>query len=165
MNSFEKDILNIFLKYKDEKSFINKFKNIIYKKIGFKLFTITVMHPSYKFVTRISSSNIKIYPVGGKKKIPINYWADVTIKQKKSFIGNNKKQIQKYFYDHRIITNLGCESILNQVIVFNNKTIGTINLLDSENHFNKKDLKITDFASKFLVPICLNHQIKVRIND
>ena len=162
MNNFEKDILGIFLKYKDEKSFINKFKNIIYKKIGFKLFTITAMHPSNRFVTRIYSSNNKIYPVGGMKKIPKNHWADVTIKQRKSFIGNNKKQIQKYFYDHKIITNLGCESILNQVIIFNNKTIGTINFLDLENHFDKKDLKITNFASKFLVPICLNHQIKVR---
>ena len=120
------------------------------------------MHPSNKFVTRIYSSNNKIYPVGGEKKVPVNYWADVTIKQKKSFIGNNKKQIQKYFYDHKIITNLGCESILNQVIIFNNITIGTINLLDVENNFDKKDFKITDFASKFLVPICLNHQLKVR---
>jgi len=162
MNHFEKNILDIFLKYKNEKSFINKYKNILYKKIGFKLFTVTVMHPSNKFVTRIYSSNNKIYPVGGKKKIPINYWANVTIKQKKSFIGNNKKQIQKYFYDHRIITDLGCESILNQVIIFNNKTIGTVNFLDVENHFDKKDLEVTDFASKFLVPICINHQIKVR---
>ena len=163
MNKFEKNIIDLYLTYKNEKLFISKFKNIIYDKIGFRLFTITIMHPSNKFVTRIYSTNNKVFPVGGKKKIPKNYWADITIKQKKSFLGNNKKQIQKYFYDHRIITNLGCESILNQVIIFNNKTIGTINLLDDENHFNVKDLKITDFASKFIVPICLNHQIKVRM--
>ena len=162
MNDFEKNIVELFLKYKSEKIFIDKLKNALQKKIGCKLFTLTVMHPNDKFVTRVYSSNVKIYPVGGKKKIPNNYWADVTIKQKKSFIGNNKKQIQKYFSDYRIITDLGCESILNQVVIFNNKTIGTMNLLDVENHFNKKDLNITGFVSNFLTSIYLNHQIKVR---
>ena len=161
MNNFEKNIIELFLGYKSEKFFINGLKNILQKKIGYKLFTLTVMNPNEKFVTRIYSSNNKVYPVGGRKKVPKNYWADLTIMQKKSFIGNNKKQIEKYFSDHRIITNLGCESILNQVVVFNNKTIGTMNLLNIENHFNNKDLKITDFISKFLIPTYLNHQLKM----
>ena len=29
-----------------------------------------------------------------------------------------KKEIEKYFYDHKVITSLGCESILNQVVIF-----------------------------------------------
>ena len=162
MNKFKLEIIEIFLKYKSEKIYIDNIQNILQKKIGLKLFTLTVMNPSNKFVTRIYSSNNKIYPVGGMKTVPKNYWADLTLKKKKSFIGNNKKQIEKYFSDHRIITNLGCESILNQIVVFDNKTIGTMNLLNVKNHFNKKDLKTTDFVSKFLVPIYLNHQLKVR---
>ena len=162
MNAYEKNIIELFLEYKNEKSFIEKVKKILLKEIGFKLFTLTVMHPKKKFVTRVYSSNNKIYPVGGGKKIPKNYWAQITIKDKKSFIGNNKKQIKKYFYDHEVITDLGCESILNQVIVFNNETIGTMNLLNTKGHFSKKHLKKTNFISKFLVPIYLNYQLKVR---
>ncbi len=162
MNAYEKNIIELFLEYKNEKSFIEKVKKILLKEIGFKLFTLTVMHPKKKFVTRVYSYNNKIYPVGGEKKIPKNYWAQITIKDKKSFIGNNKKQIKKYFYDHEVITDLGCESILNQVIVFNNETIGTMNLLNTKGHFSKEHLKKTNFISKFLVPIYLNYQLKVR---
>ena len=162
MNAYETNIIKLFLEYRNEKNFIERVKKILLKEIDFKLFTLTVMHPKKKFVTRIYSSNNKIYPVGGQKKVPRNYWAKVTIKEKKSFIGNNKKQIEKYFYDHKIITDLGCESILNQVIVFNNETIGTMNLLNIKGHFSKEHLKKTNFISKFLVPIYLNHQLKVR---
>ena len=86
MNAYEKNIIELFLEYKNEKSFIEKVKKILLKEIGFKLFTLTVMHPKKKFVTRVYSSNNKIYPVGGEKKIPKNYWAQITIKDKKSFI-------------------------------------------------------------------------------
>jgi|TARA_B110000495_G_scaffold49821_1_gene41711 hypothetical protein len=162
MNTYETNIIKLFLKYKNEKNFIEKVRKTLSKEIGFKLFTLTVMHPKKKIVTRIYSSNKKIYPVGGEKKIPKNYFTHITIKEKKSFIGNNKKQIEKYFYDHKVITDLGCESILNQVIVFNNETIGTMNLLNIKGHFNKEHLKKTNYISKFLVPIYLNHQLKAR---
>ena len=162
MNTYETNIIRLFLKYKNEKNFIEKVRKTLSKEIGFKLFTLTVMHPKKKIVTRIYSSNKKIYPVGGEKRIPKNYFTHITIKEKKSFIGNNKKQIKKYFYDHKVITDLGCESILNQVIVFNNKTIGTMNLLNIKGHFNKEHLKKTNYISKFLVPVYLNHQLKAR---
>ena len=106
MNTYETNIIKLFLKYKNEKNFIEKVRKTLSKEIGFKLFTLTVMHPKKKIVTRIYSSNKKIYPVGGEKKIPKNSH-HITIKEKKSFIPNNKKQIEKYFYDHKVITDLG----------------------------------------------------------
>ena len=165
MNKSENEIINYFLNDKSEKKFINNIQKLLNKKIGFKLFTLTVMHPNNKFVTRIYSSNKNVYPEGGQKKVPNNYWAKITIKEKKSFIGNNKKQIQKYFYDHNIITNLDCESILNQVIVFDKKTIGTMNLLNVKNFFNNNHLKLTDFVSKFLLPTFLKHQLIISKYD
>ena len=95
MNAYEKNVIKLFLEYKNEKIFIGRVKKILLKEIGFKLFTLTAMHPKKKLVTRVYSSNNKIYPVGGQKKIPNNYWAQITIKEKKSFIGNNKKQIEE----------------------------------------------------------------------
>ena len=162
MKKLETDILKIFLNHKNDKLFFIKINKILQKYVGFKLLTFTVMHPNNKFVKRIYSSNKKKYPVGGTKKIPKNYWSEITIQKKRSFIGNNKKQIEKYFFDHRIITSLGCESILNQVVVFDNETIGTINLLNKENYFKKKHLIITNMISKFLTPTYLNFQKKIR---
>ena len=79
----------------------------------------------------------------------------------KSFIGNNIKEIRKYHSDHKKITDLGAEAILNQVIIFDKQTIGTLNLLNVSNYFNKKHLVLTNMISKFLTPIFLNHQIKM----
>lgn len=143
-----------------EKSF-SIIEKLLAKNVKFKLFTLTVFHPTKKKVMRIYSTNHKVYPVGGFKPIPNNYWSVITINRKKSFIGNNKNQIKKYFFDHRVITDLGCEAILNQVVVFNDKTIGTLNLLNDKNHFKSKHLKVTDTLSKYLVPIFLSFQLKL----
>ena len=162
MKTIEKIIFNDFIKLNKEKTFFNKINKILQKEIGFILLTLTVKHPQKKLVQRIYSSNNKVYPVGGTKKIPRNYFYEVTFKKQKSFIGNNIKEIRKYHYDHKIITDLGAEAILNQVVIFDNKTIGTINLLNIANHFNNKHLSITNLISKFLAPTYLNHQIKMK---
>jgi len=155
------EINNIFKSnFEIEKSF-KIIEKLLNKHVQFKLFTLTVFHPTKKKVMRIYSTNHKVYPVGGFKPIPNNYWSVITIDRKKSFIGNNKNQIKKYFFDHRVITDLGCEAILNQVVIFNNKTIGTLNLLNDKNHFKQKHLKVTNKISKYLVPIFLSYQIKL----
>ena len=161
MKKIEKYIFYNFIKSKSEKIYIHHINNLLKKEIGFKLLTFTVLHPNKNLVQRIYSSNLKIYPIGGIKKIPRNKWAELTIKKQKSFIGNNTKQIKKYFFDHKVITSLGCESILNQVVVCEKKTIGTINLLNVENYFYKKDLSKTTLIAKFLTPIYLSHQLKM----
>ena len=98
----------------------------------------------------------KTYPLGKSKKLPDNFWAVMTVKKKKSFVGNNKKEIEKYFYDHKVITSLGCESILNQVVIFNDETIGTINILHKKNYFTKKHLEKSNIISKCLVSTFIN---------
>ena len=66
------------------------------------------------------------------------------------------KEIEKYFYDHKVITSLGCESILNQVVIFNDETIGTINILNKKNYFTKKHLEKSNIISKCLVSTFIN---------
>ena len=162
MKKIEKKIFDNFVKFKNEKTFFTLINKIFQKEIGFILLTLTVAHPKKKLVQRIYSSNNKIYPIGGTKKIPNNYLYEVIFKKQKSFIANNIRQIKKYHFDHQIIYNLGAESMLNQVVIFDNKTIGTINFLNKSNHFNTNHLKITNLISKFIAPIYLNHQIKMK---
>ncbi|PPR47726.1 MAG: hypothetical protein CFH19_00336 [Alphaproteobacteria bacterium MarineAlpha5_Bin9] len=161
MKKLDIKILNDFMNIKNEKVFLDKINQTIRREIGFILFTLTVKHPKKKIVKRIYSSNNKVYPTGGMKKIPKNYFFKVTFEMQKSFIGNNIKEIRKYHSDHKKITDLGAEAILNQVIIFDKQTIGTLNLLNVSNYFNKKHLVLTNMISKFLTPIFLNHQIKM----
>jgi len=162
---FEKTINGIFLENQDDEKFFPLVSDLLKEEIGFKLLTFTVLHPNQKYIQRIFSSNEDVYPVGGVKDVPDNYWAELTIKQKKSFIGNNRKEIEKYFFDHKTITSLGCESILNQVVVFNKKTIGTINLLNVEDHFQKSHLIKTALLSKYVAPLFLHHIVKINVDN
>ena len=138
MNKLEKDIYKIYLKNESHEAFTRKVVALIRKEIGFKLLTFMIFDKNQKNAKRIFSSNEKKYPVGKYKKLPDNYWAVMTVKKRCSFVGNNKRVIEKYFYDHKIITSLGCEAILNQVVTYNKKTIGCINILHKKNYFMLK---------------------------
>ena len=93
MNKLEKDIYEIYLKNETHEAFIRKVVTLIRKEIGFKLLTFMIFDKNQKNAKRIFSSNEKKYPVGKYKKLPDNYWAVMTVKKRRSFVGNNKKVI------------------------------------------------------------------------
>ena len=141
------------------KIFFKKIDQLIKKSIGHKLITFTVIDHSIKYVERIYTNNPKVYPLLGRKKIPKNMWSQKVIKNKKHFLGKNKKEIKKLFFDYEIIFSLGCGSIINFLVKFNNKPIGTINILDKEYKYNHIDIEKLGPISSFLIPFFLKHQI------
>ena len=70
----------------------------------------------------------------------------------------SKYLIIKFFYDYDIIFSLDCGSIINLIVKFNNCPIGTINILDKENKYNKNDVKKIRFLGVLMVPFFLQHQ-------
>ncbi|MBT4646103.1 MAG: hypothetical protein HOC10_06305 [Pelagibacteraceae bacterium] len=162
MNKLEKEIYNIYLKYESHETVIKKVVALIRKEIGFKLLTFMIFSNNQKFAKRIYSSDENKYPIGKSKKLPNNYWAVMTVQKRRSFIGNNKKIIEKYFYDHKIITSLGCEAILNQVVTYNKKTIGCINILHKKNYFTKIHQEKMNIISKCVVALFLDKQKEIK---
>ena len=138
--------------------FCKKIDKIIKSLIGHKLITFTVIDNKLNFCERIYSNNNKIYPILGQKKMPKNIWSKKVLKNKKHFLCKNKKDIKKIYYDYETIFSLGCGSIINLLVLFKSKPIGTINILHKENHYNINDLKKIDFLTIFLIPFFLDHQ-------
>ena len=91
----------------------------------------------------------------GTKRLPKNKWSQTVIKNKKNFLGKNKKDIKKLFFDYEVIFSLGCGSIINFLVKFNNIPIGTINVLDKEYKYNHHDVKKLETISSFLIPFFL----------
>lgn len=145
----KKDNINIFCK---------KIDRVIKSLINHKLITITVIDSNLNFCERIYSNNKKIYPILGQKKMPKNIWSKKVLKNKKHFLCKNKKDIKKIYYDYETIFSLGCGSIINLLVLFKGKPLGTINILHEENYYNINDLKKIDFLTTFLIPFFLEHQ-------
>ena len=146
------------IKNDNAKVFCKKIDRIIKSLIGHKLITFTVIDNKLNFCERIYSNNNKIYPILGQKKMPKNIWSKKVLKDKKHFLCKNKKDIKNIYYDYETIFSLGCGSIINLLVLFKSKPIGTINILHEENHYNINDLKKIDFLTIFLIPFFLDHQ-------
>ena len=131
------------------KIFYKKIDKIVHSLIGHKLITFTVIDEKLKFCERVYSNNNKIYPILGQKKMPKNIWSTKVLKNKQHFVCKTKKDIKKIFYDYETIFSLGCGSIINLLILFQDKPIGTLNILNKENHYSVKDIKKIDFLCIF----------------
>lgn len=142
--------------------FYKKLDKSIKSTIGHKLFTLTVVDKSKKFVERVYSSNEKIYPLLGTKPIPKNEWTKRVIIKKKEFLGSNFNQIKKLFFDYEVIQSIGCGSIINLPILHNNKILGTLNVLHKENYYTKDSVKSIIPFSQLLSSYFLIHQIEMK---
>lgn len=158
INSLTKSLQND----QNEKLFFNKMDKYLKKEVGHKLFTITVIDQSLKYVERIYTNNKNVYPLLGQKPIPKNIWSTKVLKKKNHFLCKNKNQIKKIYFDYDKIFSLNCGSIINLLILFKNKPIGTINILHNENHYSKNDINKIDHITTFMVPFCLIHQLKMK---
>ena len=50
--------------------------------------------------------------------------------------------------------------LMNLLILFKNKPIGTINILHNENHYTKNDIKKIEHLTIYLIPFLLNSSTK-----
>ena len=144
----------------NNKIFCKKIDKFIKNNIGHKLITFTAIDISKKYVERIYTNNPKIYPLLGQKPIPKNKWSNILNNNSKNyFIGKNKKEIQKLFFDYETIFSLGCGSIINFLVKVNKVPLGTINILDREYKYKTSDIKKLETISIFTIPLFTNHRI------
>ena len=160
----KKDIINLLSNTGklSAKEFYKKLDKIIKRNIDHKLFTLTVVDRSIKYVERVYSNNTKIYPLLGTKPIPKNSWTNKVINNKKYFFGESKNQIKKLFFDYEKIFSLGCGSIINIPIINDKKILGTLNILHKEKFYTIKSVKMIQPYAQLLSPYFILHQLKMK---
>ena len=142
--------------------FYKKLDKTIKNNIGHRLFTLTVVDHSIKYVERVYSNNTKIYPLLGTKPIPKNSWTNKVINNKKYFFGESKNQIKKLFFDYKKIFSLECGSIINIPIINDQKILGTLNILHKERFYTIKSVKMIQPYAQLLSPYFILHQLKMK---
>ena len=123
--------------------------------LGHKLCTILLHHETTRESARVYTSQPAAYPVGGRKALRDTPWGRQVIGERRAFIGRTAVDIVEHFPDHALIAALGCQAILNLPVVWNDRLLGTINLLHEERWYDVGDVPIGLAFAALAVPAYL----------
>lgn len=110
--------------------------------VGAKLFTIMTVDMTAEVARRAYTSDPVNYPASGTK--PINYgpWFDIVHKERRYFVANTIEDIAEVFFDHELINQLGCQSVVNMPIILGNELVATMNILDVEGYYTPERVQM-----------------------
>jgi hypothetical protein len=123
--------------------------------LGHKLFTVLLHHEATRESERLYTNQPAAYPVGGRKPLRDTAWGRRVIGERRVFIGRTVADIQEHFPDHALIASLGCAAVLNLPVVWNDRLLGTVNLLHEEGWYDDADVPIGLAFAALAVPACL----------
>jgi hypothetical protein len=117
--------------------------------IGFCLFTVLLV--DLPDVVRVHSSNPKYYPVTGRKRMGPTPWGGHVIMGGKPWLGLTPGDLEWAFPDHALIASLGCGCCISIPVRDDGRTIGTLNLLDTEQRYTVDHLtRAEKYADRFV---------------
>jgi GAF domain-containing protein len=108
---------------------------------GAKLFTVMVLDNDAGLARRAYTSHPVDYPATGSKPTKVDRWSTQVIDRQESFVANSTDGFSDVFSDYPLINALDCESVLNVPVIHLNQVIGTVNFLDSRDHFTPERVR------------------------
>ena len=121
--------------------------------LGHKLFTVLLRHPGES--ERRYTNQPAAYPVGGRKPVTPSPWTEQLFGRREPYIGRTAADIRAVFFDHELIASLGCASVLNLPVVWDERVLGTINLLHEAGWYDEGDVPIGLAFAALAVPAYL----------
>ncbi|HET7342467.1 MAG TPA: GAF domain-containing protein [Methylomirabilota bacterium] len=107
--------------------------------LGHRLFTVLRHHAATGESERVYTTHPREYPVGGRKALNPTPWTDRVLRGQQPYVGRTPADIRAVFFDHELIASLGCGSVLNVPVVWDGRTLGTLNLLHEEGWYDAGD--------------------------
>ena len=128
--------------------------------VGHKLFTLLIVDGQE--VARVYSSRPAEYPVSGRKLMGPTPWGAHVIQARKPYLGRDVAGIRWAFFDAPLIESMGLGSSVNIPTVYDGATIGTINLLNAEFHYDEIHVAPLTRLAPLLVPAFLAARFAAR---
>ena len=111
---------------------------------GVKLFTVLPIDEKAGVVRRAWSNMPDAYPIQGTKPMPPHDRFGKSLLSGEPMVTDGNEDMVKTFFDHELISSLGCESCVNLPIIANGEALGTINMLHEAGHWTPERLKAVD---------------------
>lgn len=125
------------------------------KAVGYRLYTVTRMLSGGLEVERIYSTNMDVYPVGGRKPVLPNAYTQRVRGDMQPFLAKTPAEFVPLFPDHETITGLGLGCVMNLPIVFSGAMLGTVNLLDREGVYDERHVEKAMLIARQILPALL----------
>jgi len=122
---------------------------------GHRLFTLMRYHEDSRDSERIYTTHPRQYPVGGRKALNPTPWTEQVLRRQQPYLGRTAADVQAVFFDHALIATLGCGSVLNVPVVWDGRTLGTINLLHEEGWYDEGDAPLGLLFAALAIPAYL----------
>jgi GAF domain-containing protein len=123
--------------------------------VGHKLFTVLLHYPKARESERRYTNQPAAYPVGGRKPVTASPWTERLFVEQRPYIGRRAHDIREVFFDHELILSLGCASVLNVPVVWDGRTLGTINLLHEAEWYDESDVPMAQTFAALAAPALL----------
>jgi GAF domain-containing protein len=124
--------------------------------IGHKLFTVLLHYPEARESERQYTNQPAAYPVGGRKPLTASAWTERLFVERRPYIGVSAEDIRTVFFDHELILSLGCASVLNVPVVWDGRTLGTINLLHEAGWYDESNVPVAQIFAALAAPALLD---------
>lgn len=112
--------------------------------VGVKLFTVLTIDEPNALVRRAWSNMPEAYPVQGTKPMPPDDRFAKGMRTGEPMVTDGNADMVKTFFDHELISSLGCESCVNLPIIVAGEALGTLNLLHEAGHWTPERLQAVD---------------------
>ncbi|MBM3569060.1 MAG: GAF domain-containing protein [Alphaproteobacteria bacterium] len=119
--------------------------------VGHRLFTLLVTTEDRQ-VQRVYTSNPTAYPVGGRKAMAPTPWGELVLGRREPYLGRDPAAIRWAFPDHELIASLGLGATINWPVVYDGRVLGTMNLLDREGAYDRRQMELCRPFAALLVP-------------
>jgi len=123
---------------------------------GFRLLTILRYVEQDAVVERVSSSDEKAYPIGGRKPLDKIAASHGAMSQGDIFLAADKEQVQAAFFDHELIFSLGITAIMNVPVRHAGRRLGTLNFCGEEGKYGDREQAIGRVLAGLLAPALLS---------
>lgn len=136
------------------------FAAICAQRFGLRLLTVFAWDAGDDLCTRIWSNRPDAYPFPATKPMGPTPWGDTVLRARKPWCGPAVQDMRAAFFDHMLIASLGCGACLSAPVVWQDRVIGAVSVLDAEGAYGQADAEALGAMTWALIPALLAHRLR-----
>ncbi len=121
------------------------------ERIGFGLLTMLMLTPDGDEVQRIYTTDGVNYPVSGRERLGTTAWGQHVLVEQRPYLGADRADLAWAFPgDFDLIVSLGLGATMNVPIVALGRTLGSLNILDTDGRYGDPHLEAAATLAPYL---------------